>query len=170
LITRNNQLLITDTGNKRVQVFDTEGNFVAQFGKSGAGPGEFSEPVGLAEDPEGNIYVADTWNKRVQVWSKDFQYVRSFAVQAWETMDPNVLTSIDHKPYLAASVDTLYVSSPRTGQVLGYSFSGELKDLAGVSFAADDLPTGVEVSGNTLFVTNVKNASIVEFPIQGGPQ
>ena len=145
LISTSGQLLVTDTGNKRIQVFDGEGNFVTQFGKSGAGDGEFSEPVGLAEDSEGHIYVADAWNKRIQVWSADFKFVRAFPVSAWETMDPNALTSVDHKPYLAINKDTLFVSSPRTGQVLGFTLSGTAKELSGITFAADDLPTGVEV-------------------------
>jgi uncharacterized protein (TIGR03663 family) len=170
VITRKGQLLVTDTGNKRIQVFDIEGNFVTQFGKSGVGEGEFSEPVGLAEDESGNIYVADTWNKRIQVWSADFKYQRAFAVPAWETMDPNLLTSIDHKPYLAVDKDTLYISSPRTAQVLGFSLSGQPKELAGITFNPDDIPTGVEAANGRLFVTNTKNGAIVEFPLIDAPR
>lgn len=34
---RQGRLLVTDTGNKRVQVFDRSGNFIAQFGGAGSG-------------------------------------------------------------------------------------------------------------------------------------
>lgn len=164
------RLLVSDTGNKRIQVFDSEGNFIAQFGKAGAGDGQFNEPVGIALDAQGNIFVADAWNKRIQVWNPDFTFQRAFPVEAWEKMDPTLLQSVDHKPYLAISGDTLYVSSPRTAQVLGYTLAGQLKDLPGVTFAAEDVPTGVEVHNNALYVTNARNGAVVEFPLAGNAQ
>src|ERR1700721_4238539 len=33
--------------------------FVAQFGVRGGGPGQLSEPVSIATDPLGNVYIAD---------------------------------------------------------------------------------------------------------------
>jgi predicted membrane-bound mannosyltransferase/DNA-binding beta-propeller fold protein YncE len=170
LIDGQGRLLVADTGNKRIQVFDSEGNFVAQFGKAGAGDGEFNEPVGLALDREGNIYVADTWNKRVQVWSPDFTFVRSFPVPAWETMDVNTLQSVEHKPYMAINDNTLYVSSPRTGQVLGFSLAGQPKELPAITFGPEDWPTGIEVHEGRLFVTNARSAAIVEFPLDANAQ
>ncbi len=64
---------ITDTGNKRIVVTDTEGNFKYQWGHVGAGAGQFNEPIGLALDGQGNLYVADTWNGRMQVFGRDQQ-------------------------------------------------------------------------------------------------
>jgi predicted membrane-bound mannosyltransferase/DNA-binding beta-propeller fold protein YncE len=164
------RLLVTDTGNKRVQVFDREGNFVAQFGSAGGGDGQFDEPVGLALDSAGNIYVADTWNKRIQVWSKDFVWQRSFPVPAWETMLPEDLQAVDHKPYLAVGGDTLYVSSPRGGEILGFSLSGQPKEIPSVTLERGDIPTGVEVRDGRLYVTNARNGAIVEFDVAAGAQ
>ena len=59
---------MSDTGNKRVQIFDSEGNFLNQIGGGGAGNGQFSEPVGIDLDRNGNLYVADVWNKRWMDW------------------------------------------------------------------------------------------------------
>ena len=50
---------VTDTGNKRVQKFDADGNFLQTFGGGGIVAGSFEEPVGIDIDSEGNIYVAD---------------------------------------------------------------------------------------------------------------
>ena len=116
--------LVSDTGNKRIQVFDPDGNFLAQIGKAGSGDGEFNEPVGIALDEAGNIYVADTWNKRIQVFDPAYKFLRKFDVAAWQSLDPNVLQSVENKPYLAINGNTLYVSSPRGGQVLAYSLTG----------------------------------------------
>jgi predicted membrane-bound mannosyltransferase/DNA-binding beta-propeller fold protein YncE len=169
-IDKQGRLLVTDTGNKRVQVFDNAGNFVTQFGSSGGGDGQFSEPVGLALDNDGNIYVVDTWNKRIQVFDPSFKFARAFPVPAWETMDQGMLTSIDHKPYAAVNGNTLFVTSPRTAQVLAFSLAGKPLDLPSVTFNADDVPTGIKVVNNTLIVTNQKSGAVVEFPLTLGPQ
>ena len=55
-------VVVADTGNKRIVVYDLEGNFISQFGGEGTAAGQFDEPVGLAFDSQGNLYVADTWN------------------------------------------------------------------------------------------------------------
>ena len=164
---KNGNLLVTDTGNKRVQVFDSEGNYITQFGKSGAGDGEFNEPVGLALDEAGNIYVADTWNRRVQVFGPDYKFLRKFDVEAWQSLDQGVLQSVEHKPYLAVSGNTLFVSSPRTGQVLAYSLTGQAQPLPEVTFNLNDWPTGLSVRDNTLFVTNAANGQVLEFVLNG---
>jgi DNA-binding beta-propeller fold protein YncE len=163
-------LLVTDTGNKRVQVFDQDGNFVAQFGSPGSGEGQLNEPVGLAVDANGNIYVADTWNKRIQVFDPNFNFVRQWLVAAWEQMDQSSLQAIDHKPYLAIEDNTLYVTSPRTAQVLAYTLSGTPIELPSITFGAEDLPTGVKAQGGGLFVTNQRNGAVLEFSLATNPQ
>jgi uncharacterized protein (TIGR03663 family) len=169
-IDRNGYLLVTDTGNKRVQVFDSEGNFVNQFGKAGAGDGEFNEPVGLAVDEAGNIYVADTWNKRIQVFGPDYKFVRKFDIEAWQGLDVGVLQSVEHKPYLATNGNMLYISSPRTGQVLAYTLAGQLQELPGVTFNLNDWPTGIAVRDNALHVTNAATGQVMSFALNAGAQ
>jgi uncharacterized protein (TIGR03663 family) len=51
---------VADTGNKRVQVFSPEGEFVAQWGGGGVIAGRFEEPTGVAIGPDGSVYVEDT--------------------------------------------------------------------------------------------------------------
>ncbi len=161
------RLLVSDTGNKRIQVFSTDGNFITQFGSSGTGDGQFSEPVGLAVDQAGNTYVADTWNKRIQVFDPSYKFLRSWPVQAWQDMDQNNLHSVDHKPFLAISGDTLFVSSPMTHQVLGYTLNGKPVSLPGVNLPSDSLPTGLTVHNAKLYVTNSAGGTILEFPLSG---
>ncbi|HIE64760.1 MAG: NHL repeat-containing protein [Nitrospira sp.] len=48
---------------------------VATWGTTGEGPVQFREPMGLAFDPEGNLYVADTRNARIQKLSPDGRFL-----------------------------------------------------------------------------------------------
>jgi DNA-binding beta-propeller fold protein YncE len=164
------RLLVSDTGNKRVQVFDGEGNFITQFGEPGSADGQFNEPVGLAIDGKGNIYVADTWNKRIQVFDPNFKFLRAWPVQKWEQMGASELQAVDHKPYLAIDGNTLLVTSPRTHEVLAYTLAGSPVDLPGVTFSTDDLPTGIKVRDGVVHVTNMKNGQVVEFSLSSGVQ
>lgn len=59
------QLYVADAGNNRIQVIDTNGHFVAEFGSYGWRDGEFDYPNDVALSLD-TLYVADTGNDRVQ--------------------------------------------------------------------------------------------------------
>lgn len=66
----NGNLVVTDSGNNRLQVFsiDNVGNgaFVAKYGSTGTGPGQFQTPAAVSTAVDGSIWVADTRNNRIQ--------------------------------------------------------------------------------------------------------
>ncbi len=66
-----------DQHNSRVQKFNTDGSFIAQWGEAGSGPGQFNLPWGVAVDSEGDVYVADWRNDRIQKFSPDGKYQAS---------------------------------------------------------------------------------------------
>ncbi len=162
---RQGHVLVTDTGNKRVQVFDREGNFITQFGGAGDAPGKMNEPVGIAVDAAGNIYVADVWNRRVQVFDAAYRFVRAWSVPEWQAMDRASLQSVEHKPYLAVAGGVVYVTSPGTGQVLAFSQTGAPLALPSVSFAPGSAPMGIAARSGVLYVTDSNNARVLEFPL-----
>jgi sugar lactone lactonase YvrE len=63
---------VVDHDNNRVQVFDASTAFRGRFGAAGgdgsigSAPGEFNQPVSIAVDAPGYIYVLDQFNSRVQ--------------------------------------------------------------------------------------------------------
>ena len=63
----------------RIAKFNKEGNFLKQWGSTGAENGQFTGPKALAVDAQGNVYVADSGNKRIQVFDGDGNYKSQFA-------------------------------------------------------------------------------------------
>jgi Thrombospondin type 3 repeat len=62
------RLVVADTGNNRVDFFNTiAGGLgpIAQYGSSGGGVGQFNAPTSIATAPGALVYVADTGNNRV---------------------------------------------------------------------------------------------------------
>jgi sugar lactone lactonase YvrE len=68
-------LYVTDMYNNRVEVFDADGNFIRQWGKSGDRPGTFSRPKGIAIDVDGHVWVADAVQDILQCYTADGQFL-----------------------------------------------------------------------------------------------
>jgi DNA-binding beta-propeller fold protein YncE len=156
------RVLITDTGNKRVQVFTPQGDFVDMFGGFGTDPGQLNEPVGVAVGPQGRIYVADTWNQRVQLFDADLTYAAEWEIDGWWG------ESVVNKPYLTVDgVGRVYVSDPEGYRVLVFTGEGEPVAVFG-QIGADDssfnLPTGMaaDAAGN-LYVADADNHRVMKF-------
>ena len=65
-------------GSGRILRFDKEGRFIKQFGRSGAGPGEFSVPHALAMDSQGRLFVGDRGNNRIQILDQDGKFLEDW--------------------------------------------------------------------------------------------
>ena len=64
IIIDNNLLYVSEWGNNRISIFDTNGCFIHYFG---SGEGEFNSPRGITVDSLGNLYVSDYYNNRLVV-------------------------------------------------------------------------------------------------------
>ncbi len=120
LVVVGDRLYVTDTGNKRVQVFDREGRFLKAWGGPGVLPGQLDEPVGIAVLPNGNLVVADTWNRRIQIFTPDGMPVRSWEIAGW--LDK----SITNKPHVAVDIHgRIFVTDPTGFRVLVFHEQGD---------------------------------------------
>ena len=72
------EIVVADSNNHRVQVFDSNGTFLRSFGHKGKNAGEFSYPHGIAINKDRNIFVADRDNHRVQFFSWEGRHLGSF--------------------------------------------------------------------------------------------
>jgi DNA-binding beta-propeller fold protein YncE len=162
LIDRQGNLYVSDTGNKRVQKFTPDGEFLGVWGGGGVIPGRFEEPVGLAMDSSGNIYVVDTWNQRIQKFDPDFNPLAEWPVVGWESQN------VVNKPFIAIDAqDRVFISDPENYRLIVYSNNGELLGTFG-QYGQDiesfrlplDLAFGDD---DTLFVVDSDNNRVMKF-------
>lgn len=162
VVDKDGAVLVSDTGNKRIQKFDANGAFLGQFGIVGTFDGQFNEQVGIAVSKDGSIYVADTWNRRIQKFDASFQYVAQWPVLGWDS------ESIVNKPYLVVDGDgSVYVSDPEGHRVLKFSDTGSILAVWG-KFGSDatsfNLPVGITVDAvGNVFVADAMNQRIQKF-------
>jgi DNA-binding beta-propeller fold protein YncE len=158
----NGQLLVTDTGNHRMQILDPEGNFIREVGEFGNLLGQLNEPVGLAVSPDGSIFLADTWNNRIQRFSPQLLPLNDWQVSAWKGQSTN------NKPYLDTdSAGRVFVSDPEGYRVLIFSSLGDYLGRFGefgVEVNSLGLPNGIAIDQeDNLFVADAGNNRVLKF-------
>ncbi|MDQ3930413.1 MAG: SMP-30/gluconolactonase/LRE family protein, partial [Chloroflexota bacterium] len=162
---------VTDTGNKRVLIFDAEGTFVRKI-DSGMSPtratpdypfsqpGELNEPIGIAVDAQGNVYVADVNNRRIQKFDAAGQPVAQWPVPA-----PNWDPGPYNEPFLALDGQgNLYATAPTGKAVLKFDANGQVaatkNSNSGVTL---NLPTGLALGpGGKVYVVDTGANSVVD--------
>mmetsp|Transcript_12843 Transcript_12843/g.29121 ORF Transcript_12843/g.29121 Transcript_12843/m.29121 type:complete len:569 (-) Transcript_12843:65-1771(-) len=81
-LTEHGQVMVCDSGNHRVQVFDMLDNFkfVRQFGHHGTGEGQFDFPLDAAINCDNEILVSDSCH-RIQVFDIEGNFSRQFGIK-----------------------------------------------------------------------------------------
>jgi tripartite motif-containing protein 71 len=78
-------IYIADTGNNRIQKFDSRGRPISFIGGFGWASEQFQRPVDIYADKGLNVYVADYENHRIELYDKDLHWISSFYSQSsWE--------------------------------------------------------------------------------------
>ena len=98
------QLYVCGSNNGRVQVFDSNLNFVRAFGTCGDDLYQLRDPRDIDFDTQVNIYVIDSSKRQVLVFSEDGQYLQQFGKRGQGKGNIN-------NPYgLCVSRDYVYVN------------------------------------------------------------
>src|SRR5574340_1396449 len=71
---------VTDLGNRRIEKFDNNGNFLFTFGTKGGGDGQFNAPVGIAITSD-SIYVVDNAQNNIQKFDSTGKFVTKWGGQ-----------------------------------------------------------------------------------------
>ena len=159
-VNERNKIAVTDRGNHRVQIFDSEGTLLRSFGRKGDQGGEFDEPCGIAFHND-NIVVVDRNNHRVQVFSTQGKFLFQFGGKG----------NLDHQLNLplGLSVDSegnFIVSDPRNKSIKIFSPRGQLlRKINGAGYL--EFPTHCTEYNNYLIVSDGDDASVKVFNKEG---
>jgi DNA-binding beta-propeller fold protein YncE len=185
-------IYIADSFNHRIQKFDKSGKFLAKWGTlcdlygqnpftkeigkgcvdpDGAGPlergdGQFSIPVGIALDKEGNLYITDGFNHRVQKFSPTGRFLGKFGLPGAGDGQFNVLAGI-----ALDGAGNIYLSDNRNDRVQKFDAAGKfLARLGGPGDRPEQMRRPYHIaldSANNLYVANQGHHRIQIFDAQG---
>ncbi|MBN1426894.1 MAG: TIGR03663 family protein [Anaerolineae bacterium] len=153
-------IFLSDTGNKRIQVFDESGGFVRQIGSEGGLDGQLDEPVGVVIGKDGLVYVADTWNRRIQVFTQEGLFVNQWLVEAW-------FAQTNERPYIAVDAqNNVYVTDPDAFRVIVFDSQGNYLYSFG-DYTTIGLAGGIAINAQgQLFLSDTAAGTIQRYTIE----
>ncbi|XP_035222381.1 RING finger protein nhl-1-like isoform X2 [Stegodyphus dumicola] len=76
-----NTIVVADSNNHRVQVFNSSGKFIQEFGSYGSSEGEFDCLAAVTVNRIGQYIVSDRYNHRLQVFDPNGRFIRAFGCE-----------------------------------------------------------------------------------------
>ncbi len=158
---------VADRSDHRIQKFDSDGNYLTQWGYYGNGEGQFKYPSGVAVDASGNVYVADTSNCRIQKFDPDGNWLTQwgyFGSGDGQFINPSGIT-VD-------SSGNVYVADSGNNRIQKFDSDGNYLTQWGSSGSGDgqfDSPWGIAVDAlGNVYVSDLHNERIQKFDSSGG--
>lgn len=169
-----NRILIADTGNSRIQVFNTSGNWISNFGY-----GVFKFPIGVCTDSYGNIFISDTGNNRIMKCNPFGITIKTWGVKG------NLDSQFNAPTYITCdSFDNVYVVDSNNCRIQKFSNDGYFITKWGTNQgnSSDNiinnwgsnntdlfLPFGIACnpSNNNIYITDTSNNKIKVFDSNG---
>ena len=146
-VDRSGNFYVADTGNHRVQKFNSSGGAVLEFGTSGDAPGLFKDPASVAIDGSGYVYVADPGRRILAKYGSDGAFITE-----WRATEYSFANPID----ISFGADgQLYILDDGPHQVI--RFTPELQTFSPVVMSGSprfERPTGIDVSGDLILVAD----------------
>ena len=167
---RRRALLVADSGNHRVQLFNVDTmqlldvwGDVGSDPSPGDEPGNFNSPWSLAADDTGNVYVVDFGNQRVQKFDRLGHVIESFWNTAAEALQGASPTEVAVGDYLGS--EEVYVLAPSAKKIFILNTSGQLL----TTVEAEELgnATGVAVSVDSIYVGDNDQRRIIRISLSG---
>jgi RHS repeat-associated protein len=136
------------------------------FGSEGTTEGKFKEPIAVAVDPSGNIWVTDSANNRVQEFNAERKYIRQFGKEGVKEAEFKGMRGI-----AANAAGDVYVTDYGNDRVQEFTPEGKwLRTFGkeGVNNGEFKEPTGIAVdSSGNVWIVDTGNNRIQEFNEKG---
>jgi DNA-binding beta-propeller fold protein YncE len=165
----NRFLYVADSGRDQVLVFDADAPYklLRKIGTSGkkhslTEPGQFSRPVGVAVDDDGNLYVTDTFNNRVEIFDAEGNFISTFGKAGdgpgYLARPKGIAVDCDHHIWVVDSMQNRVHVFNREGRLLIW--------LGGVGLLPGQMtmPTGIAIDkNNRVFTTEQYPGRLQQF-------
>ncbi len=155
---------VSDLGNKRIQKFSSDGQYVTHWGQSGKLAGEFHYPSGIAIGGD-FVYVADHDLHRIQVFTQNGTFVDQWGSKG-------IHDGQFKYPYgIAADSENVYVVDTGNQRIQKFTTEGEFVLSFGTSGMGPGqflTAYGIDVDENgDVYVTDKGNRKIERFDSDG---
>ena len=156
-------LIVVDTGNKRLGIYDQSGSLQRIIGEEGDGHGQFNEPTSISISSNGAIYVADYWNKRIQRFDSQMRYSGEFEVDSWGSRGTT------DRAYIVALADGRVIATdPANGNILVFDANGEeiaARSLPSRSGTSRPIGIAVDPAEEFVYITDSLTSQVVRVPL-----
>ena len=162
IATTDTHVFVADTFNNRIQIFDSDGNYVDKFGSTGSGNGQFSSPTGIATNNT-HLYVADRFNNRIQIFDINGNYTGQFGSLG------SANGQFDSPRGIATNNTHLFVSD-LNNRIQIFDVMGNYVDQFGSEGNGTgefNVPRDIATNNTHLFVVDTGNHRIQIFDING---
>ncbi len=162
---------VVDTGNNRVQKFNSQGGYVTQWGTLGTGNGQFSGPGGIAVDSTGNVYVVDRFNNRIQKFTSSGSYVSQFSTGSSAQGQFSNPTGVDNDVVIGVS-GNIYVTTLSGYGVKKFTSSGQyVSQIGSQGYTGDGKfmdPLGIDIDAHgNIYVVDGYQERVQKFDQNG---
>ncbi|XP_070565829.1 RING finger protein nhl-1-like [Ptychodera flava] len=160
-----NQIVVCDSSNHRVQIFDEYGQSLSSFGSRGTGDGEFDCLTGVAVNSRSQIVIADRYNHRIQVIEPSGRFVSKFGQEGTGDGELNYPWGI-----ACDSSDKIYVCDKDNHRIQVFGRDGSFLRMFGRhghSAGQFDHPHYLAIHNNKVFISDSENHCIQVFGCDG---
>lgn len=158
------EIWVSETGNHRILVLDTNGHILRSLGNRGNENGEFNFPTHLWSGKSGKVYVSDALNFRVQVFDDTGNFLTAFG----ETGDASGYFS-SMKGIATDSYDHIYIVDALFHTVQVFDIEGNYLYHFGTQGSNEGefwLPNGIYIdNSDMIYVADSYNSRIQIFKL-----
>ncbi len=116
----NEKLFVLDSGNSRVEVFNSNGQYQSQFGQKGTREGQFKNPNAIDVDKFGYFYVVDSGNNRIQKFDASGKFILQ-----WGSLGSGDGLFNSPKDIAFDEDNNVYVADPENDRIQKFTATGK---------------------------------------------
>ena len=159
-------LYVIDTSTKKLQKFDSSGNFLAStdIRTNPSDVNDVAQPWGLAVAADGTIAVADTFGWKVRLFDKDLKPTISFGTPPEADKAPGNFTLFGPRDIAFDAQGNLWVTDTGDSRIQVYTKQGQFVKTVGTKGSGPGQfsePVGIDIgSDGSVYVADMYNGRV----------